>query len=193
MKLKALSVAVYNHYKRIYSNVTDDVELQKEVIFCFWVQRVLVKTMLAQTLAKILNVPFAIADATTLTEAGYVGEDVENILLRLIQAADFDIERHSAESSMLMKLIRFQENPKNRSDSKGIKVQQSLTTLAIVPNNFLTQHHRSDQTNSLQLVISNNEITCWAQQDFENIVGQLLTQIFRPSIVPGIPFIFRDQ
>ncbi|MEZ3421368.1 MAG: AAA family ATPase, partial [Eubacterium sp.] len=81
----ALSVAVYNHYKRIYSPVSDDVEIQKSNILLLGPTGV-GKTMLAQTLAKILNVPFAIADATTLTEAGYVGEDVENILLRLIQA-----------------------------------------------------------------------------------------------------------
>ena len=88
---KALSVAVYNHYKRIFSTQKDDVELQKSNILLMGPTGV-GKTMLAQTLAKILNVPFAIADATTLTEAGYVGEDVENILLRLIQAADFDVE-----------------------------------------------------------------------------------------------------
>ena len=87
----ALSVAVYNHYKRIYSNTRGNVELQKSNVMLLGPTGV-GKTMLAQTLAKILDVPFAIADATTLTEAGYVGEDVENILLRLIQAADFDIE-----------------------------------------------------------------------------------------------------
>ncbi|MBR2315826.1 MAG: AAA family ATPase, partial [Clostridia bacterium] len=89
---KALSVAVYNHYKRIYTGNKGDVEVSKSNILMLGPTGV-GKTMLAQTLAKILDVPFAIADATTLTEAGYVGEDVENILLRLIQAADFDIER----------------------------------------------------------------------------------------------------
>jgi len=88
----ALSVAVYNHYKRIYSNSNSDIDIQKSNILLLGPTGV-GKTMLAQTLAKILNVPFAIADATTLTEAGYVGEDVENILLRLIQAADFDVEK----------------------------------------------------------------------------------------------------
>lgn len=89
---KNLSVAVYNHYKRIYYDNGSDVDLQKSNILLLGPTGV-GKTMLAQTLAKILDVPFAIADATTLTEAGYVGEDVENILLRLIQAADFDIEK----------------------------------------------------------------------------------------------------
>ena len=88
----ALSVAVYNHYKRIYYGDSSDVELQKSNILLIGPTGS-GKTLFAQTLAKILNVPFAIADATTLTEAGYVGEDVENILLRLLQAADFDVER----------------------------------------------------------------------------------------------------
>ena len=88
----ALSVAVYNHYKRIYFGGADEVELQKSNILLMGPTGC-GKTLFAQTLARVLKVPFAIADATTLTEAGYVGEDVENILLRLIQAADFDIER----------------------------------------------------------------------------------------------------
>ena len=86
-----LSVSVYNHYKRILSGKGGDVELQKSPTCCCWVPTGVGKTLLAQTLAKMLGVPFAIADATTLTEAGYVGEDVENILLKLIQAADFDV------------------------------------------------------------------------------------------------------
>lgn len=88
----ALSVAVYNHYKRIFLGSDSDVELQKSNILMIGPTGC-GKTLFAQTLAKILNVPFAIADATTLTEAGYVGDDVENILLRLLQAADFDVER----------------------------------------------------------------------------------------------------
>ena len=89
---KVLSVAVYNHYKRVLAGSTSEVELQKSIILMLGPTGS-GKTLLAQTLARLLNVPFAIADATTLTEAGYVGEDVENILLKLIQAADYDIER----------------------------------------------------------------------------------------------------
>ena len=102
---KTLSVAVYNHYKRIaheeYAKV-DDVEIQKSNILLLGPTGC-GKTLLAKTLAKILNVPFAIADATTLTEAGYVGEDVENILLKLIQAADGDIQKQKKELFILMK------------------------------------------------------------------------------------------
>ena len=96
---KVLSVAVYNHYKRVNAgNQVDDVELQKSNILLVGPTGC-GKTLLAQTLAKVLDVPFCIADATSLTEAGYVGEDVENILLRLIQAADFDVARAAARAS----------------------------------------------------------------------------------------------
>ncbi|MEG1181572.1 MAG: AAA family ATPase, partial [Oscillospiraceae bacterium] len=123
-----LAVSVYNHYKRIANNESSDIELQKSNILLLGPSGV-GKTYLAQTLAKTLDVPFAIADATTLTEAGYVGEDVENILLKLIQAADFDIAR--AEKGIIYideldKITRKSENPSITRDVGGEGVQQAL-------------------------------------------------------------------
>jgi ATP-dependent Clp protease ATP-binding subunit ClpX len=174
---RTLSVAVYNHYKRINNlENLDDIEIQKSNILLLGPTGC-GKTLLAQTLAKILDVPFAIADATTLTEAGYVGEDVENILLKLIQAADYDVEK--AQKGIIYideidKITRKSENPSITRDVSGEGVQQALLkivegTVASVPPQGGRKHPHQE---FIQINTSNILFICGgAFEGLENIIN----------------------
>jgi len=194
---KVLSVAVYNHYKRIQVGAKDqDVELQKSNILTLGPTGC-GKTYLAQTLARLLNVPFAIADATALTEAGYVGEDVENILLKLIQAADYDVKK--AETGIIYideidKIARKSENPSITRDVSGEGVQQALlkilegTTASVPPQGGRKHPHQEfiqiDTTNILGVGFG-AEIVSREDKDLGELFGQVLPEdLLKYGLIP---------